>query len=59
MSTPAVHFESATWPEASLYVDEVEVEQNGQKTTGGKIRSIMLMDESIHGTWMPHLTTRR
>jgi hypothetical protein len=51
----AVHFQSSIWPEGLLYLDEVELERDGKKLIGGKIRGITLIDSRIHGTWIPRL----
>jgi hypothetical protein len=55
----AVHIKSEVWSTASLYFDKVEVEQGGQKMTGGKVRAIMLMDDKIHGVWWPRFGVKK
>jgi hypothetical protein len=47
------HFKTDRWSDAYFFFDVVEVEQDGRKQKVAKVRSIVLEDEEIYGSWMP------
>jgi hypothetical protein len=53
------HFKSDHWPDAYFFFDKVEVEQDGRKQRATKVRSIVLEDKEIYGSWMPTIQFKR
>jgi hypothetical protein len=47
------NFKTDRWSDAYFFFDTVEVEQDGRKQRVAKVRSIVLEDKEIYGSWMP------
>jgi hypothetical protein len=47
------HFNAEGWPDAYFCFDKVEVERDGPKQAVAKVKSIVLEDQEIYGSWLP------
>jgi hypothetical protein len=54
-STVLSHFKTPHWSDAFFFYDKEEVEQAGRKVTVARVRSIVLEDKEIYGSWLPSI----